>query len=74
MNKKHYGLPREVAEIIEAHQWLKFVDHPHNAIISLVREFYANILTANQTFSMVRGIKVLLSASSVNMHFGLLEV
>ena len=70
-NEDHYGLPSEVATTIDAHQWLKFATHPHNPIVPLVHEVYANILIVNQTFSMVRGIKVSFSASSINMHFGL---
>ena len=36
-----------------------------------MRELYANIITGVQTFSMVRGVNVSFSASSVNMHRGL---
>ena len=61
-NAEHYRLPRGIAETIDAHQWTKFVAHPSNPIVSLVREFYANILTNQQNFSMVRGIKVSFSA------------
>ncbi len=71
--KEHYGLPKEIADTIDFHQWSKFVAHPDNPIISLVREFYANILTPGQTFSMVRGLKISFSSTSVNMHFGLAE-
>ena len=45
--------------------------YPINQIAPLVREFYANIITSAQTFSMVRGVKVSFSASSINMHLGL---
>ncbi|KAL5569425.1 hypothetical protein UlMin_026000 [Ulmus minor] len=68
---EHYGLPANIAEVIEAHQWGKFAEHPSNPIVSLVREFYANITTSKQTFSMVRGLKVSFSAASINLYFGL---
>ena len=42
---EHYGLPPYIAETIDAHHWGKFVEHPSDPIISLVRDFYANILT-----------------------------
>ena len=73
-NEDHYGLPSEVAVTIDAHPWSKFAVHPYNPIVPLVREFYTNILTVNQTFSMVQGIEVSFSASSINMHFGLPDV
>ena len=68
---KHYGLPSNIAETIDANQWGKFVEHPSNPIVSLVREFYANILSNQQTFSMVRGLKISFSTASINLHFGL---
>ena len=71
---EHYGLPANIAEVIDAHQWGKFAEHPSNPIVSLVREFYANITTSQQTFSMVRGLKVSFSAASINMHFGLSDL
>ena len=74
INEEHYGLPGEIVATIDAHHWEKFTAHPHNPIIPLVGEFYANILTTNETFSMVRGIKVSFSASSINMHFGLPDI
>ena len=57
-SERNFGLPTEISSVITVHKWRKFVDHPHNPIIPLVRELYSNILTGNQTFSMVRGIKV----------------
>ena len=72
--KEQYGLPNEIADIIDLHQWSRFAAHANNPFTSLVREFYANILTPGQTFSMVRGLKVSFSSVSVNMHFGLPEV
>ena len=71
---EHYGLPVNIAEIIDAHQWGKFAEHPSNPIVSLVREFYANIMSSQQTFSMVRGLKVSFSAASINLHFGLTDL
>ena len=68
---EHYGLPANIAEVIDAHQWGKFAEHPSNPIVSLVREFYANITTSQQTFSMVRGLKVSFSAASINLYFEL---
>ena len=73
MNDANFGLPDEVAEIIKLHGWRNFAMHPINPIAPLVCEFYANIITGSQTFSMVRGVKVSFSASSINMHFGLLD-
>ena len=72
--KENYGLPKEIADTIDAHQWSRFASHPNNPIASLVREFYANILTEGQTFSMVRGLKVSFSSITVNMHYGLPKV
>ncbi len=40
----------------------------------LVQEFYSNIPTGAQSFSMVRGVKVSFSASTINMHYGLEDV
>ena len=68
---KDFGLPAEVANIIRVHKWKSFAAHPSNPILPLVREFYSNIITPDQTFSMVRGIKVSFSAPSINMHFNL---
>ena len=34
---EHYGLPANIAEVIDAHQWGKFAEHPSNPIVSLVR-------------------------------------
>ena len=73
-NEDHYGQPSEVANNIDARQWTKFASHPHNPIVPLVREFYSKILTVNKSFSMVRGINVSFSASSINRHFGLHDV
>ena len=72
-NDADFGLPEEVAEVIKLHGWRNFAMHPINPIAPLVREFYANIVTGSQTFSMVRGVKVSFSASSINMHLGLLD-
>ncbi|KAL5549974.1 hypothetical protein UlMin_000150 [Ulmus minor] len=68
---EHYGLPANIAEVIDAHHWGKFAEHPSNPIVSLVREFYANITTSQQTFSMVRGLKVSFSTALINLYFGL---
>ncbi|KAL5579151.1 hypothetical protein UlMin_011593 [Ulmus minor] len=68
---EHYRLPANIAEVIDAHQWGKFAEHPSNPIVSLVHEFYANIMSNQQTFSMVRGLKVSFSVASINLHFGL---
>ena len=68
---KDFGLPAEVANVIRAHKWQTFAAHPLNPVLQLVREFYANIVTPDQTFSMVRGVKVSFSAPSINMHFNL---
>ena len=51
-----------------------FSAHSHNPIVPLGQEFYDNILTVNQIYSMVRCIKVAFSASLTNMHFGLPDV
>ena len=64
-------MSEEVAEVIKIHGWQSFAIHPINPIAPLVRELYANIITGAQTFSMVRGVKVSFSASSINMHLGL---
>ena len=72
--KELYGPLREIVGTIDTHQWSKFATHPHNPIASLVREFYANILTTGQTFSVVRGIKVSFSALSIDMHYGLPKI
>ena len=68
---KDFGLPHEVAATIRTHRWKNFATHPSNRILPLVREFYSNMLTSNQTFSMVRGVKVSFSAPSINMQFDL---
>ena len=68
---KDFGLFSEVVATICTHKWKNFAVHPSNPIFPLVREFYSNILTGNQTFSMVRGVKVSFSAPSINMHFDL---
>ena len=57
--------------VIKVHGWWSFAMHPINLIVPLVREFYANIITGAKTFSMVRGVKVSFSASSINMHLNL---
>ncbi|KAL5565361.1 hypothetical protein UlMin_028525 [Ulmus minor] len=72
--REQYGLPKEIVDIIDLHQWSKFATHPNNPIASLRREFYANILTPGKNNSMVRGLKVSFSSVYVNMHFGLPEV
>ena len=36
---EHYGLPANIAEVIDAHQWGKFAEHPSNPIVSIIREF-----------------------------------
>ncbi|MBW4953958.1 hypothetical protein, partial [Klebsiella pneumoniae] len=63
--------PKEFGKVIKLHGWQSFATHPINLIALLVREFYANIITSAQNFSMVRGAKVSFSASSINMHLGL---
>ena len=68
---KNLGFPSEVAATIRTHRWKNFAVHPSNPILPLVLEFYSNILTGNQTFSMVRGVKVSFSAPSINMQFDL---
>ena len=68
---KDFGLPAEVANIIRIHKWRTLAAHPSNPILPLVREFYSNIITPDQTFSMVRGVKVSFSAPSINLHFNL---
>ena len=68
---KDFGLPPEVVGIIRTHNWKAFATHLSNPVLPLVREFYANIVTGNQTFSMVRGVKVSFSAPSINMHIDL---
>ena len=73
-NVKYLGLPEEVFSAISVHHWKTFALHPQNPIVLLVREFYSNILTGVQTFSMVRGTKVSFFAASINLHFGLEEL
>ncbi|KAL5570296.1 hypothetical protein UlMin_026871 [Ulmus minor] len=68
---KDFGLPPEVAVTICTHNWKAFATHPSNPVLPMVREFYANIVSGNQPFSMVRGVKVSFSAPSINMHFDL---
>ena len=71
---KDFGLPLELSTIIEIHKWRRFTSHPQDPVVPLVREFYSNILTGAQSFSMVRGVKVSFSASTINMHYGLEDV
>ena len=71
---KDFGLPAELSSVIEVHRWKKIASHPQDPVVPLVREFYSNILTSAQTFSMVRGGKVSFSASIINMHWGLDDV
>ena len=72
-NDGNFGLPEEVAAVIKMHGWRSFAIHPINLVAPLVREFYANIITSAQTFSMVRGVNVSFYASSINMHLGLFD-
>ena len=72
-NDGNFGLPEEVVAFIKIHGWRSFAIHPINPVAPLVREFYAKIITGAQTFSMVRGVKVSFSASSINMHLGLYD-
>ena len=73
-NVKDFGFPAELSSVIEVHRWKKFASHPQDPVVPLVREFYSNILTGVQTFSMVRGVKVSFLASTINMHWGLDDV
>ena len=71
---KDFGLPIELSSVIKVHRWKRFASHPQDLVVPLVREFYSNILTGAQTFSLVKGVKLSFSASTINMHWGLDDV
>lgn len=48
-------------------QWLKFVEQPGTAVVSLVREFYANLKVRHQDFKVrVRGKMVSFNKETIN--------
>lgn len=55
-------------------EWKAFVKSLETSIVSIMREFYANVLDAINDKVMVRGVFLIFSASSVNPYCGLIHV
>ena len=68
---KSSGIPTEISSIMAKHNWQKFALHPSDPIVPLVHECYSNILTSDQKFAMVCGVKVPFAAGTINLHLGL---
>ena len=49
------GLPQFVAEVINQRGWRLFCTHPKDPCVPIVREFYSNLSSPNQTSVTVRG-------------------
>lgn len=62
----HYGLTEEAIEIIDLHNWKKFVAYPRDPVASIMCEFYANLTSPQQKYVTVRGAKVSFSAATLN--------
>lgn len=69
-----WGILTELVEVIEAHGWKDFIEHPEGFCTPLVREFYANVSSKDQTFVVIRGGKLSFSAETINMKLRLEDV
>ncbi|KAH1096972.1 hypothetical protein J1N35_013893 [Gossypium stocksii] len=67
------GYAESIASIIEKHGGQVFCVHPDDVLTKVVREFYAPLMSLNNSFIYVRGTLVLLDAYSINAQYALLD-
>ncbi|XP_073151907.1 uncharacterized protein [Henckelia pumila] len=62
----------DVRQAAVARRWTNFVQHPGDAVISLVREFYANLKCKHEQFHvLVRGKRVEFDGHTINTLYGM---
>ncbi|XP_073023626.1 uncharacterized protein [Primulina eburnea] len=65
----------QIEHILEARQWEEFGRQPQDAVISLVREFYANLKVRHDRLVVfVRGKEVAFDARTINTVYGFPEI
>ena len=65
------GMPQFVCSVVQSRNWRDFAKHPQPAVISIVREFYANFPKDAADWVWVRGNRVAFDSQSINQFFHL---
>ena len=65
------NLDRHVKKKIKDYKWEVLCDHPEQAIVPVVREFYANGMEQDDFTVTVRGKSVPFDRSTINRYYGL---
>ncbi|GMN61530.1 hypothetical protein TIFTF001_030607 [Ficus carica] len=68
------GYPKHIYSVIFNNKWKNFCKHPSAAIVSFVREFYANFDVGNPNSVYVRGKRVDISGATINDVYRLNDV
>lgn len=67
------GYEEFIHSVIAKHQWRQFCSHPTEAVVPIVREFYAHFAGDGQRTVYVRGVQVPIHKNVINQFYGLNE-
>lgn len=65
------NLDGAMAEMIAERNWFKFVEQPRPAVVSIVKEFYANTIDRIDSVVQVRGKPMAFDNGTINAYYGL---